>query len=153
MSDPINRSKLRKTGLIALGLFGAMTLYFLVYFFAFKPSLPPLDPEGERYMSKLKREDWKGISAMHASRGNGEAAVERWKEIRKEFGPVRSYRYEGAFTRTFPLFTRGAMAYTVQTDKGEIFALLDMKARWGFWKVRETQASFQPPQPFARNRP
>ena len=153
VTDAQPRSKTRRAGRIALAAAGMVVAYFLFYFLLFKPSLPPMDPEGERYMTKVKSGDWKGVSAMHADRGNGEAAVKRWQRLQKRFGPIRSYRQEGAFLRTFPLLTRGGIAYTVQTDKGELFTILDMKARWGFWKVRQTETTFQPSMPFMRNEP
>ena len=147
-TETSGHSKTKRVGLTILALAGLVTAYFLFYFLLFKPSLPKLDPLGERYMSLVKQGNWKAVAAMHASPRAGEAAVERWKRIRRAFGPIRSYKYDGQMEVTFPLRTRGMMGYVVHTDKGDLFTLLDLKARFGSWKIRETRAEFQPPQPF-----
>lgn len=147
------RNRKRTVGVALLAFFGLTASYFVFYFMLFKPSLPPMDPSAERYMAKVKQEDWAGVVAMHADRGSGEAAVEQWKRVRKEFGPIRSVEHLGTRTTLFPFFTRGMTAYSLRTEGGELLALLDMKARWGFWTVRDAKATFQPPQPFRQGGP
>ena len=151
LTETRTRSRGRLAAMIVLAVLGTLAAYSLFYFLLFKPSLPPIEPEGERYMTKVKQGDWKGVAAMYANRKAGEEAVARWKELREAFGPVRSYEVEGSFVRTFPLLTQGAMAYTVKTDKGELFTIMHMKAKWGFWKLGQTETNFQPPQPFRQN--
>jgi hypothetical protein len=148
-------SRTRTARRIALAFFGAVFAYFLVYFALFGPSLPSVNTTGDRYMERVKQGDWTGVSRMHASRDAGDAAVSEWKRLRADFGPIRSVKLEGDRRITFPMLTRGMMAYTLHTDKGDVLALLDLKARWGGWKVKTAQATFQPPTPFqdGRSRP
>ncbi|MBW3625686.1 MAG: hypothetical protein KY468_20015 [Armatimonadetes bacterium] len=144
------RKKLKKVGLAALSVFGLLAVYFVFYFTVFTPSLPSLDSTAGRYLSRVQNGDWKGVAVMHANRRSGEGTVAEWKKIRAEFGPIRRVRLEGVRTVKFPAFTRGMTAYTIQTDRGDLLALMDMKARFGSWKVREARITFQPPQPFSQ---
>jgi hypothetical protein len=138
---------------IALAVFGTVFAYFLIYFMLFKPSLPSINSTGDRYLDHVKKGDWAYVSRMHADRGAGDLAVGKWKQLRADFGPIRSVRFEGERMVAFPMLTRGMMAYTLRTDRGDVLALLDLKARWGGWKIRTARATFQPPTPFQDTRP